>query len=789
MPARVTAPRSAGPVVTNTNDSGAGSLRQAVATAASGQIITFNLSVPSTISLASPIAITKSVIVAGPGATKLAISGGGATRLFTILAKTSVTISGLTLTQGLATPDGGAVYSLGTLALTNDVFSSNFAGTFAAPPRTSPAIPALRFDPRPRTVGGRPSRPPSAPRGQRPNQAPAGLGGAVYNGFSLIVKGTSFVSNSVAQGSGGAIFSAAGTTLVVSNSTFDSNEAASGGAIDNAGLATLSNVTFTRNTGWPGGGAPTSGGYGYGAAVDDSGNLTLSACTFANNVAGGSSRSSFGYGGAIAQYGGTLAVTGSHFTANVAGGGTNGSYGYGGAIYDDSTGAVTLNGTTFSANRAGGDAFGYGGAVFVWAGLSAANDTFQNNQAMGSANSGYSFGGALYAGGALTLTSSTFSGNAALAGSSGYAFAGALDAEFSSKLTSDSFTNNRAAAGPAGSAEGAAIFANGGPAAWTTLTMTSNSATASGANSYAAGGAAVLFGSGSIGGKTSITSNRATSGPTGSLGGDGGGLAIEAGPFTYVGTIANNKASTRGGGLWTDARSTVINSTISGNQVSEVLDPHDGGGGVYNGLGGNLTIASSTLNGNVVAGAAALSGGGGLLNLGGLTARNATIAGNASSVDGGGVENAATTGVRLINVTIYQNTASNGNGGNVKNLYADAAMTLTTSIVAGGTAMAGADVSNDGTIVSGDYNLIQTAVAGGGSVSGTLTHNLQVDPLLGALGSNGGPTQTIADSSLSPGTGYIPYTICAGLGVTVDQRSFPRNNGNLCDIGAYELQP
>ena len=39
-------------------------------------------------------------------------------------------------------------------------------------------------------------------------------------------------------------------------------------------------------------------------------------------------------------------------------------------------------------------------------------------------------------------------------------------------------------------------------------------------------------------------------------------------------------------------------------------------------------------------------------------------------------------------------------------------MILANSIVAGGTAASGGDIKNAGTITSGDYNIIQTAVAG-----------------------------------------------------------------------------
>ena len=71
-------------VVTTTNDSGPGSLRQAVLDDISGdEPIEFASSVAGqTITLESPIAIGHNVTITGPGASKLTISGGGITRAF-----------------------------------------------------------------------------------------------------------------------------------------------------------------------------------------------------------------------------------------------------------------------------------------------------------------------------------------------------------------------------------------------------------------------------------------------------------------------------------------------------------------------------------------------------------------------------------------------------------------------------------------------------------------------------------------------------------------------------------
>ena len=72
--------------VVNANDSGAGSLRQAILDAASGDTIDFSLSgCPCTITLTSgELTIDKDLAISGPGASVLTISGNDASRVFFI---------------------------------------------------------------------------------------------------------------------------------------------------------------------------------------------------------------------------------------------------------------------------------------------------------------------------------------------------------------------------------------------------------------------------------------------------------------------------------------------------------------------------------------------------------------------------------------------------------------------------------------------------------------------------------------------------------------------------------
>src|SRR5438876_264895 len=113
--------------VTNTNDSGAGSLRQALADANDGD--TINFSVTGTIQLTSgELVVDKSVTISGPGAANLTINGippsiGNiqGSVVFHIASGKTVTISGLTITSA---PDG-IHNDHATLTVTNSTLSGN----------------------------------------------------------------------------------------------------------------------------------------------------------------------------------------------------------------------------------------------------------------------------------------------------------------------------------------------------------------------------------------------------------------------------------------------------------------------------------------------------------------------------------------------------------------------------------------------------------------------------------------------------------------------------------------
>src|SRR5262252_6305572 len=74
--------RAATITVTNTADSGAGTLRAALASANNGDTINFALPAPSTIFLTSPLLVTNNIAIIGPGPAGVSINGNRTNLIF-----------------------------------------------------------------------------------------------------------------------------------------------------------------------------------------------------------------------------------------------------------------------------------------------------------------------------------------------------------------------------------------------------------------------------------------------------------------------------------------------------------------------------------------------------------------------------------------------------------------------------------------------------------------------------------------------------------------------------------
>ncbi len=120
------------PVVINTNDSGAGSLREALATVctAPNNNITFNIDPgtgPHTITLTTGVLVAaKNANIKNSSGESITVSGGGTSGVFNINLGKTVNIIGLSITGGSAA-NGAGVLNNGTLNLVNSTVFSNTA--------------------------------------------------------------------------------------------------------------------------------------------------------------------------------------------------------------------------------------------------------------------------------------------------------------------------------------------------------------------------------------------------------------------------------------------------------------------------------------------------------------------------------------------------------------------------------------------------------------------------------------------------------------------------------------
>ena len=257
-------------------------------------------------------------------------------------------------------------------------------------------------------------------------------------------------------------------------------------------------------------------------------------------------------------------------------------------------------------------------------------------------------------------------------------------------------------------------------------------------------------------------------------GGDGGGIRILTGSLTLINDkISGNVAGATGGGIFNSGTLTVIDSTISGNDGSAGTL----GGGISNDFSGTASVIRSTISGNTVG----LGLGGGIRNRGGLTVHNSTISGNTGS-DGSGISNIDPGVLNVTSSTIFGNTGSG--------ILVSGTTFLTNTIIGGHPA----DCTGGVGMNSMGYNIEGTNTCG---LNG-LGDLVNTDPELGALASNGGPTQTHAPLPGSPAVdaGSPANPGSGGTSCPVkDQRHLNRpadGNGDLtvrCDMGALEACP
>jgi hypothetical protein len=115
-------------MVTNTNDSGGGSLRDVISSAVTGSTITFSpILIGDTIHLTSgEIVINKDLILSGPGMMNLTISGNFTSRIFHLVPGNNLSIENMSLKNASAVTNGGALFVEGNLILEYMILQHNF---------------------------------------------------------------------------------------------------------------------------------------------------------------------------------------------------------------------------------------------------------------------------------------------------------------------------------------------------------------------------------------------------------------------------------------------------------------------------------------------------------------------------------------------------------------------------------------------------------------------------------------------------------------------------------------
>lgn len=115
-------------LVTNTNDSGAGSFRNMVECALSGSTIHFAQGVMNqTVNLTSGVIdIDKDLTIEGLGMTSLVLSGNNSSAIFHILPEYDLMLKDIALKNAHAPTNGGAIYAQGNISLQNVLLQNNF---------------------------------------------------------------------------------------------------------------------------------------------------------------------------------------------------------------------------------------------------------------------------------------------------------------------------------------------------------------------------------------------------------------------------------------------------------------------------------------------------------------------------------------------------------------------------------------------------------------------------------------------------------------------------------------
>ena len=670
-------------VVTNTADSGPGSLREALESAnASSGTDTIIFEVDGTILLASPLPpVTEDLSIDGNGHA-INIDGAGAYRIFEVPAGTNLRIFQLVLENSYGSPEGGAIWNAGVLKVQQCTLSSNVSLTGGAIYSSGSLT----------VVGGTAFSSNTAERG-----------GAIYSSGALYIENAAFDGNYADGYEGGGIYTTA-DGVQFREVTFTNNIAVNeGGAVYNLGTLTILDSQFEDNQAW------------FGAVASLGGELQLQNDHFTNNLANND-------GGAVYARG-ILEITGGSFSGNQAirGGAVALAAEALGSIQDaafegnhaDEDGGAILNSGSLDLIRVsltGNNAQLHGGGIMNLGSLNVQESTISNTPDYPMV------GGAIYNSGQANLNLTTLDHNLALSGPAIYN-TGTM------QLENATIEENHGEFG-------GGIY-NTGELSLHDSRLNSNLADSEGGALYNTGQAELL--------RTTLTGNRGIDGGAilnqGNLEVQDSHFQSNRADFDFGGAIYNQRGSLRiqntnfignfvpngGGAIFNQASLQITGGLFSGNSTKW-------GGAIYNFNAQPVTIRGATFQHNVGAhwGGAIINNStllvedtiftanegyefsGGIVNSGDLIVRGSTFTENISHQgDGGALGNSGTATIEAS--TFISNTAYT-QGGAISNRGPMASLSLTNANLEHNLAQDGGAIHN-----SGALDITSSTVMGNGA--------------------------------------------------------------------------
>jgi uncharacterized repeat protein (TIGR01451 family) len=464
----------------------------------------------------------------------------------------------------------------------------------------------------------------------------------------------------------------------------------------------------------------------------------------------------------------------------------SGQEGEGGAVYNDGSLSISSSVLTDDTAEQGG------GAVYADASASATSIT--NSIVTGDAATDGS-GGAIYAeSGSITLTGDTVTDN--VVESEGGALFDEESGHTQGAVTISATTiSDNVSYGEAG-----ALYLDYAGATTVTASTIDDNISEGGDDQ---GGAIFDENSGALSiGQSQISGNTATGG---SSNGGGAIFADNTEGVSITGSTLDNDSAYQGGAVYTDGTDLSVSaSTFSGDQASDA-------GAIY--LNGSSTTASESITTSTFTDDdATLNGAGAVFDSrGSLSLTRSTFTGNDANYEGGAFEYDSNDGLALTNDTFYGNQSQLGGAIYFNGSASTGTIALLNDTIAYNTAGEGGGIAQpqeagsiENTIVAENsggtssdgggncYNNSATDNAGAADAGGNIDSDgscfkdsvtgdqTGVNPLLGPLTNNGGPTATAALLTGSPAVGKA---ISAGCPST-DQRGVARPAA--CDIGAYQ---